>query len=134
MAIVKAILKTVAGLLLLAVAALFFLARYGSYEQRYKCEGKFTESGVPAAQLVYLKFQLYRPWLFWANSGGAAWSEIPNGDLEYYSRVQRIGDFLHFSTSDFKQTGGISTLSNALWLETRNGRFEGACRQIEPDA
>ena len=134
MSIVKIILKGVGLLLVLAVIAIFVVIRYGSYEERYKCDGKITDTADSLRTTVFLKFQLYRPWMFWANSGGMAWSEIPNQELEYYSKVQRVGDFLQFSTHDLKRLGGFSTLSNALWLDTRDGRFEGACKLTEPAA
>lgn len=135
MRIIKIILKSIALLLLLAAIGIFVVIRYGSYEEHYRCDGRISGATNSPERTVFLKFQLHSPWLFWANTGGMAWSEIiPDQELEYYSEVQRVGNFLQFRSYNLKHYGGLSRLSNVLWLDTQKGRFEGACKRMEPDA
>jgi hypothetical protein len=134
MGFLKAALKLALGLATLAGAALIFVIFYGSTEARYGCTGQVADVQDARPLKVYLKLQLYRPWMFWANTGGAAWTEIPHGELEYYSKVARVGDFIHFTSYDSKHMGSLSTLSSAIRLDIRDGSFEGQCRRVKPDA
>lgn len=127
-------LKLLLWLFALLVTVFLYATFFGRSEHRYKCGGSVAGGGDSSAKVVYLKLQLVKPWMFWVNSGGAAWSEIPNAELEHYSKVRRGGDFIYFSTSDDKRTGSFSTLSHAIRIDTRDGMFEGACKRTEPDA
>jgi hypothetical protein len=131
MGFLKTTLKLALGLATLAIAALLFAVLYGSTETRYSCTGQLASVQDSQPLEMYLKLQLYRPWMFWANTGGAAWTEIPHGELEYYSTVARTGDFIHFTSYDSKHTGSLSTLSNAIRLDIRDGSFEGQCRRVK---
>ncbi|QWF16910.1 hypothetical protein [Lysobacter capsici] len=133
MGFLKGTLKLALGLATLVIAAFLFAIFYGSTETRYSCAGELADAQDAKPLEVYLKLQLYRPWMFWASNGGAAWTEIPHGELEYYSKVARIGDFIHFTSYDSKHTGSLSTLSNAIRLDIRDGSFEGQCRRVEPN-
>lgn len=79
---------------------------------------------------VFLKFELYRPILFWANSGGQAWSEVPNTSTEYYSSVKKNGDILTLGRTDRPLMGTFSTLSNAVMLEMGKDLYKGSCQAI----
>lgn len=131
MAIIKSILKGVASLLLIGVLLLMFLANAGQSEERYRCDGEIELQSGAVEKSVFLKIQLYRRWIFWGNSRGAAWSEIPNEYLEYYPHLSEAGDLIWMSSSDSKHAGTFSTLSHALQLTTPAGSFTGMCKRAD---
>lgn len=119
--------------MLLGAGLLVLLAYAGQTEKRYRCDGIIeSESGTVKAT-VFLKLQLYERWMFWADTRGAAWSEIPNEQLEYYPRLSDAGDLIMTSRYDSKHVGGFSTLSHALQLGTPLGAFAGMCTPIRTD-
>lgn len=129
----RTILNFIGSLVLLAIAFLALVFFAGVSEDRYGCEGEFTTESEVRKSEVFLKVQKYRPWILWAESEGAAWSEILNGDFEYYSNLVEIGDFIHMTTSDSRGSAALSTLSGSLSLRNHHGSFLGKC-QILRDA
>jgi hypothetical protein len=133
-AILKSILKGIGTLLLIGVLLLIFIAYAGQSEERYRCDGKIDINNEVTAKSVFLKMQLYRRWMFWSSSRGAAWTEIPNEQLEYYPKLSEASDLIWMSSFDSKQFGTFSTLSHALQLTTPAGSFTGMCKPIRADA
>ena len=113
---------------------LVFLAYAGTTEKRYQCDGAIEAEQGTTKATVFLKLQLYRRWVFWADSRGAAWTEIPNEQLEYYPRLNDAGDLIMMFSYDSKHMGGFSTLSHALQLGTPLGGFTGMCKPVKADA
>lgn len=126
-------LTLVAWLVGLTIAAFLVVVFSGTREVRYKCTGQLGAPEESTRGDVYLKLQLYRSWMFWTKEDGSAYTEVPNGNLEYYSSLNVTGDFVHFTTSEFDRSGNLSTLSNHLSLGGHGIMFDGECKRIERD-
>jgi hypothetical protein len=129
----KSILKFLFGLTVFLIALLVFAVYFGSSETKFRCEGNISSSPTSTTRVVFLKLQMYKPWIFWANSAGQAWTEVPNKESEYYSDVDENGDYIHFTSSYSKKWGSFSTLSNSILVVLDDGSFEGECKQVEPN-
>jgi hypothetical protein len=107
----KILVRVIVTLVLCLGLFLFAVARYGVVETRYRCEGDLIKQDDKFHQTIYLKIQLYRPFIFWSDHDGMVWTEIPNEYTDLYLNVEKYGDAISFYTGDKEQTGQISTLS-----------------------
>lgn len=122
------------GIALLGVIAIAALNKFGVAEDRYRCEGStIGESGISEPTVMFLKLELYRPIILWADDAGSAWTEVPNGSLLYFPLVNSFGDHVTFSTSEYTQRGGFSSLTKAMYLHLEGRMFEGSCVRLPVD-
>jgi hypothetical protein len=117
-------------------AALFLLAaKYGAVEKRYRCDGEASGRGETDRMTMYIKVQLYRPWIFWSDSSGIVWAEIPNAAPQLYLNVKKVEDQIQFRTDGWEEAGYLSTLSDSVTLARREGdTFRGTCSVVSPEA
>ena len=116
------------GLAVLGLVSIALLNNFGVVESRYRCEGvTFGEAGASNPTVMYLKLELFRPVIFWADDDGSAWTEVPNGAQLYYESVRVAGDHVNFSTSDNMPHGDYSRLADSMWVSMEGRMFEGSC-------
>lgn len=121
-----------AGVLLALLVVLFLVVvNFSAVETRYRCEGEFARDDQSGHMVAFLKLHGYRWWVgLWGDSDGAAWIEIPNVWVEYFSNVQEVGDQLQLGEGT-KLRGSFSNLSHALAVKVNGGDFKGECTSIK---
>jgi hypothetical protein len=130
-AVLKSIAKGVASLILAAITLLLFVVFFGTWEERYKCQGHLETTDGTTPATIFLKVKRYRAWMFWTDENGVIWSEGPGYDADYYPNVRVIGDYIHFSSYNRDRIGDLSTLSYLLGLGGKGKNFQGECAEIE---
>jgi hypothetical protein len=135
MRVIKFVAIALAGLTLGGAGFLLAAANYGAVEKRYRCDGDVSQHGATNEMTMYIRVQLYRPWIFWAKSHGMVWTEIPNAAPQLYLNVKRVEDQIQFRTDGWEDAGYLSTLSDSVTLARREGdTFRGACSVVSPKA
>jgi hypothetical protein len=128
---VRAGLKALGTLVVVAAALLFVVINFSAVETRYECPGRF---GNREPETVYFVLERYRWWVgLWGDSDGNLRLEVPNQWLGYYAHVTEVGDQLQIrlDRQDDEIAGQFSTLSKAFVLRTHLGPFDGVCTRIE---
>lgn len=125
----KAILKTLLALVLVLAGGLFLVIKYGIKETRYECDGTLSNNNASLNTKLFLKTDMYRPFIVWADSDGMVWAEIPEvGTNLYEATYMPPGIRLY---DKIVGSGSLSDLSKALELGFAGGTFKGMCKELK---
>lgn len=118
-----------------AVLLLFvFVANFSAVESHFQCPGEISSTDGSRPVTVYLKLEEYRWWVgLWSESDAAIHVEIPNGYIDYFGNVKKVGDQYQIFDSAQRIKGNFSTLSKALAinlpLKLQTDFFDGTCKK-----
>jgi hypothetical protein len=119
-------LRFFAILSVVVVALYFFVANFSVVESRYKSKGELKTGTQSLQKTIYLKLEIYRPWVgLWSEWDADLILEAPGEWVEQFFYIKKVGD--HFQIFDAQKLliGDFSTLSKALSLKTKAGFFDG---------
>jgi hypothetical protein len=121
--------KVIIALAVLSAGYAFAVIRFPHSETPFECAGLLRTSAGATDAAVSVKLRKYHWFLApFRDSAGNLVLEIPGADAVTYSRVMHRGDQRQIWDGDTVR-GSLSLAGQVLTLETREGVFEGKCRQ-----
>lgn len=118
---------------MLLFAGVFVIAEYGTTEKNFTCKGTQTINKIEESAEFGLRVDLYRWFIFWANSDGQAWVELPDGAAYFFPFVDNAEVYWAFADSNDKRFtppfGQFSKITNKIMVGFGPANvIEGQCR------
>ena len=128
-------MRSLAALIVVAVALYLVAVNYAATDSRFQCAGMLMSKVGTRPAIAVLNLHRYRWWAaWWRGADGYVRIEMPEQSVDAFAHIDQTGDVLVFFDDEKKIQGTFSLSRSALNVETPRGLFGGSCVVVDAGA